>query len=68
VATSEPDLVVQMARTIAAGWESRGLEVEVMADAFVSFNGRPEVRLIDPVIDLGHLTRPVREVVIADSR
>jgi len=48
-----PDLILQHAHTIAAQFAARGLPgVEVRADAFVAYNGRPSARLIDPEVDL----------------
>ncbi len=49
----QPEMIRQTARFIAeeyAAAENR--QVEVRVDAFVSINGRPHVRLIDPAIDL----------------
>jgi hypothetical protein len=48
----EPDLLHQAARTIAAEERARGHDVEVRVDAWVSLNGRPAQRLIDPTVDL----------------
>ena len=56
---TEPDLVHQAARTIAAEERDRGHEVEVRVDAWVSLNGRPAQRLIDPTVDLAHEPRDV---------
>ena len=48
-----PDLVLAHAHHIAADFAARGLPgVEVRADAFVAYNGRPSARLIDPTVDL----------------
>jgi hypothetical protein len=52
VMASEPDLIHQAARAIAAYHRDQGRVVEVRADAFVSLNGRPAVPLIDPDVDL----------------
>ena len=49
---SDPELIRQAAHAIAGIYDSRGRRVEVRADAFVSFNGRPAHRLIDPSVDL----------------
>ena len=48
----EPDLLHQAARTIAAEERARGHDVEVRVDAWVSLNGRPAERLVDPDVDL----------------
>lgn len=50
---SQPDLILQMARTIERDYEARGFEdVEVRVDARVSLNGRRSAALIDPSVDL----------------
>lgn len=52
--SSQPDLIAQLARHIAAEEVARGGEdVRVYVDALVSLNGRPMARLIDPDVDLG---------------
>jgi vitamin K-dependent gamma-carboxylase len=53
-ATSRPDLVLGTAHVIA---EQHGNTVEVRADAWVSLNGRPRQRWIDPDIDLSTISR-----------
>lgn len=51
--SSQPDLIVQLARHIRRDLEARGFgPLEVRADARVSLNGRPSALLIDPEIDL----------------
>ena len=52
VMSGEPDLVHQAARTIAAEERAHGRDVEVRVDAWVSLNGRPPARIIDPAVDL----------------
>ncbi len=49
---SDPELIRQAAHAIAGVYRARGRRVEVRADAFVSFNGRPAHRLVDPDVDL----------------
>ena len=57
---SDPDMILQTAHIIAADYRSRGYTgVEVRADAFVAFNGRPYTRLIDPTTDLAAESRSV---------
>ena len=52
----QPDLVLQLAHHIRDDLESRGYrEVEVRADAWVSLNGRPSTRMIDPSVDLARV-------------
>ena len=49
----QPDLILQTAHVIAADFARRGYDgVAVRADAFSSWNGRPNARLIDPDADL----------------
>jgi hypothetical protein len=51
--SGQPDLILQLAHHIAEEHRGRGLrEVEVRVDAWVSLNGRPMRRLIDPDVDL----------------
>ncbi|WP_421120825.1 hypothetical protein ACE2AJ_05875 [Aquihabitans daechungensis] len=52
VMRSEPDLIQQAAHAIAAHEAAEGRAVEVRVDAWLSFNGRPAVRWIDPDVDL----------------
>ena len=53
-ATSRPDLIVATAHLIA---DQNDGPVEVRADAWVSLNGRPRQRWIDPDVDLAGLSR-----------
>ena len=49
----QPDMILDYAHQLAAEYAARGLPgVEVRADAFVTYNGRPGARLIDPDVDL----------------
>ena len=50
--TTQPDLILATAHIIRDDYAAAGRRVEVRADAFVSFNGRPYARLIDPAADL----------------
>ncbi len=49
---SDPELIRQAAHAIAGVYRADDRRVEVRADAFVAFNGRPAHRLIDPDVDL----------------
>lgn len=49
---TEPELVRQAAHAIADDEAAAGRSVEVRADVFVSLDGRPAARLIDPTVDL----------------
>ena len=44
----QPDMILATAHFIAGDFERKGRNVEVRADVFVAFNGRPAVRFIDP--------------------
>lgn len=57
VMSSEPDLIQQAAHAIAAHEAALGRQVEVRVDAWLSFNGRPAVRWIDPDVDLASTPR-----------
>ena len=49
----QPDLILQTAHIVADDFAERGYKgVDVRAEAFVSWNGRPNGRLIDPDVDL----------------
>ncbi|QYG92180.1 HTTM domain-containing protein [Iamia sp. SCSIO 61187] len=53
VMATEPDLIHQAAQALAAGERDGGHpDVEVRVDAWLSFDGRPPARLIDPEVDL----------------
>ena len=52
----QPDMILETAHIIRDDFARRGHEmVEVRADAFVTFNGRPAARLIDPNVDLASI-------------
>ena len=52
----QPDLILQTAHFIADDFVDQGYsEVEVRAEAFVSWNGRPNSRLIDAEVDLAEI-------------
>ena len=49
----QPDLILQTAHIIADDFARRGYSnVHIMAEAFVTWNGRPNGRLIDPNVNL----------------
>jgi vitamin K-dependent gamma-carboxylase len=49
----QPDLILQLAHQVERDFETRGRgPVEVRAEAWVSWNGRPAALLIDPAVDL----------------
>jgi vitamin K-dependent gamma-carboxylase len=52
VMSSDPELIRQAAHELHDRYSRTGTDVAVYADAFVSFNGRPPARLIDPNVDL----------------
>jgi vitamin K-dependent gamma-carboxylase len=58
----QPDLILQLAHHVAGDLARRGHhDVEVRVDAFVSVNGRPAARLIDPAVDLARVGDSMRE-------
>lgn len=66
-AAIRPDLLLATAHLLADHYRAeRGYDVEVRADAWVSINGRPAQRLIDPSIDLSTIDRtaPLHRIVL----
>ncbi len=60
LASADPAKILELAHHIARDFRERGHgEVEVRADAFVSVNGRPSRRLVDPEVDLAEQPRSV---------
>lgn len=57
VMSGEPDLIQQAARAIRDEEAARGRRVEVHVDAWLSLNGRPPSRWIDPTVDLAAAPR-----------
>ncbi|HEY0465689.1 MAG TPA: HTTM domain-containing protein [Polyangiaceae bacterium] len=54
--SSQPDLILQLAHRIRDDYAAKGFaRVEVRADTWVSLNGRPIRRLIDPNVDLSQI-------------
>ena len=51
----QPDMILETAHFIADDYRQQGRDVEVRVDVFVTFNGRPAVRFIDPHIDLARI-------------
>ena len=51
----QPDMILATVRLIAHDFRSLDDAVEVRADAFVSFNGRPVARFVDPAVDLARI-------------
>lgn len=50
--STQPDLILQYAHHLADHYAAEGQHVRVYVDAFVSTNGHPRRRLIDPHVDL----------------
>ena len=48
----QPDMILALAHIIAEDASERGRNVKVRADSFVTFNGRPAARFVDPDVDL----------------
>ena len=56
-----PDLIHQVALIIEHDFQSRGHhDISVYADAYVTFNGRPNAPIIDPNVDLTSVSRSIR--------
>jgi len=56
--STQPDMIQDYAHHLAARWRARGYpEVAVRADAWVSLNGHPSRRIIDPDADLAAAPR-----------
>ena len=51
----QPDMILATAHIIAREEQDRGRDVQVHADAFVTFNGRQAARFIDPEVDLARV-------------
>lgn len=56
-AAARPDLLLDTAHLVAGHYAERGRTVEVRADSWVTVNGRPRQRLVDPHIDLADVDR-----------
>ena len=60
LASADPSKILELAHYIAEDFADRGHgEVEVRADVFVSLNGRPARRLVDPEVDLADQPRSI---------
>jgi hypothetical protein len=56
-----PDMLLQTAHIVAGDFAARGIPgVQVYADVFVTMNGRPSRRLIDPAADLASKSETLR--------
>jgi len=56
---TQPDMIRSFAEYVAADFHRRGYgRVEVRGDVYVSLNGRPNQRFVDPHVDLAHLDEP----------
>ena len=54
--TTQPDMILETAHIIRDDFTRMGYEgIEVRADAYSTFNGRPATRLIDPDVDLADI-------------
>lgn len=68
--STSPDMILELARHIAMRERQKGRDVEVRADAFVTLNGRPSRRLIDPTTNLAEehdSLRPKRWILPLDD-
>ena len=58
VMATDPDFIHQAAKVLAHDARAAGhADVEVRVDAWMSFNGRPATRLVDPTVDLAATPR-----------
>ena len=54
--SGQPDLILQLAHHVHDELSARGhAEAQVFVDAWVSLNGRPPARMIDPHVDLARV-------------
>lgn len=54
--STQPDMILQAAHIVAIDAKNKGhADVEVRADALVSFNGRAAQPIVDPNVDLAHV-------------
>ena len=53
----QPDMILATAHLIKDDFVGHGhANIEVRADAYVTYNGRPVARLIDPNVDLAQVS------------
>lgn len=50
---TSPDMIWQMAQVIKSDFASRGIDVSVYAESYISINGREFSQFVDPKVDLG---------------
>jgi hypothetical protein len=56
--STQPDMIQDYARHLADRFRASGYRgVEIRANAWVAFNGRPSQRLVDPTVDLARVPR-----------
>jgi vitamin K-dependent gamma-carboxylase len=69
---TQPDMILEAAHQVARDMADKGHpDVQVFADAFVAFNGRPMRRLIDPQVNLAaevDSLRPKRWILPLEDR
>lgn len=59
---TQPDMILQFAQFLEKEYRKKGFSnPEVRVDSFVTLNGRPHKRFIDPTVDLGSETIGKRE-------
>ncbi|MAD61323.1 MAG: gamma carboxylase [Myxococcales bacterium] len=63
--SGQPDMIIQLSHWVKQRFEARlGKPVEVFADVWVSLNGRPPQRLLNPNVDLTRVTANDPQVVL----
>jgi hypothetical protein len=54
-ASSKPDVIWQFAQRLKKEYATKGIDIEVYVNAFVSVNGKPSQQLINPKVDLANV-------------
>lgn len=53
--STKPDVMWQFAQRLKSIYAKNGMDIEVYVDAYISVNGKPSKRLIDPKVDLANV-------------
>lgn len=52
--STKPDVIWQFAQHLKQDFAAKGIQIKVFVDAYVSVNGKPSKRLIDPKVDIAN--------------